>query len=37
MLAQRGEVPPDVAREAAQRYRLLDVTAGTSGNAGGES
>ena len=28
---------PSVAREAAERYRLLDVTAGTSGNAGGES
>jgi pyruvate dehydrogenase E1 component len=37
LLANRGEVSEDVAREAAQRYRLLDVTAGTSGNAGGES
>jgi pyruvate dehydrogenase E1 component len=37
MLAQRGEVDASMAREAAQRYRLLDVTAGTSGNAGGES
>jgi pyruvate dehydrogenase E1 component len=37
MLAQRGEVDPSLAREAAERYRLLDVTAGTSGNAGGES
>ena len=37
MLAARGEVSADVAREAAARYRLLDVTAGTSGNAGGES
>jgi pyruvate dehydrogenase E1 component len=37
LLAQRGEVPADLAREAAARYRLLDVTAGTSGNAGGES
>ena len=37
MLAERGEVDGDVAREAASRYRLLDVTAGTSGNAGGES
>ena len=26
-----------LAREAAARYRLLDVTAGTSGNAGGDS
>ncbi len=37
MLAKRGEIDPSVAREAAERYRLLDVTAGTSGNAGGES
>jgi pyruvate dehydrogenase E1 component len=37
MLAKRGEVDPSLAREAAERYRLLDVTAGTSGNAGGES
>jgi hypothetical protein len=26
-----------VAQEAAKKYRLLDVTAGASGNAGGES
>jgi pyruvate dehydrogenase complex dehydrogenase (E1) component len=26
-----------MGREAAERYRLLDVTAGTTGNAGGES
>jgi pyruvate dehydrogenase E1 component len=37
MLAERGEVPAEVPQEAAKRYRLLDVTAGTSGNAGGES
>ena len=37
MLAERGEIDGEVAREAAARYRLLDVTAGTSGNAGGES
>jgi len=37
MLAKRGEIDPSVPREAAERYRLLDVTAGTSGNAGGES
>jgi pyruvate dehydrogenase E1 component len=37
MLAKRGEIDASVAREAAERYRLLDVTAGTSGNAGGES
>jgi pyruvate dehydrogenase E1 component len=37
MLAKRGEIDASVAREAAERYKLLDVTAGTSGNAGGES
>src|SRR6476620_12641219 len=37
MLVQRGEAEGGVAREAASRYRLLDVTAGTSGNAGGDS
>jgi pyruvate dehydrogenase E1 component len=37
MLAARDEVVPDLARQAAERYRLLDVTAGTSGNTGGES
>ena len=37
MLAKRGELDASVAREAAQRYRLLDVAAGTSGSAGGES
>ena len=37
LLADRGEIDASKAREAAERYRLLDVTAGTSGNAGGES
>ena len=37
MLARRGEVPADYAAKAAEKYRLHDVTAGTSGNAGGES
>ena len=37
MLAERGEIDPSVAREAAEHYRLHDVTAGTTGNAGGES
>jgi pyruvate dehydrogenase E1 component len=37
MLAERGEIDANRAREAAERYRLLDVTAGTSGNAGGDS
>lgn len=37
MLARRGEIDASVAREAAERYRLLDITAGTSGNAGGDA
>jgi pyruvate dehydrogenase E1 component len=37
VLADRGEVDPSVPREAAQRYRLDDVTAGTSGTAGGDA
>jgi len=37
MLAKRGEIDSSVAREAAEKYRLLDITAGTSGNPGGES
>ena len=36
-LAKRGEVPAEYAASAATKYRLDDVTAGTSGNAGGES
>ena len=36
-LARRGEVAPDAPAQAIERYRLYDVTAGTSGNAGGES
>jgi pyruvate dehydrogenase E1 component len=36
-LAGRGEVDPSVPRDAATKYRLLDVTAGTSGNAGGDA
>ena len=37
MLAARGEVDPAWPGQAAEKYRLLDVTAGSSGNAGGES
>jgi pyruvate dehydrogenase E1 component len=37
MLARRGDIDASVAQEAAKKYRLLDVTAGTTGNAGGES
>jgi pyruvate dehydrogenase E1 component len=36
-LAARGEVDVALARDAAEKYRLLDVTAGTSGNAGGDA
>jgi pyruvate dehydrogenase E1 component len=36
-LARRGDVAPDAAAQAIQRYRLHDVAAGTSGAAGGES
>ena len=36
-LARRGEVDPSVVQQAIDRYRLHDVTAGTSGSAGGES
>jgi pyruvate dehydrogenase E1 component len=37
LLARRGEVQMDAPAEAIQRYRLLDVTAGTTGTAGGDS
>lgn len=37
MLADRGWVAEDVPGKAAEKYRLLDVTAGTSGNAGGDA
>jgi pyruvate dehydrogenase E1 component len=37
LLARRGEVPPDAPAQAIARYRLLDVSAGTSGIAGGDS
>ncbi|ROS30977.1 pyruvate dehydrogenase (acetyl-transferring), homodimeric type [Cellulomonas sp. PhB150] len=36
-LARSGAVAPEVPAQAIERYRLHDVTAGTSGNAGGES
>jgi pyruvate dehydrogenase E1 component len=36
-LARRGEVDPSAIAQAIEKYRLLDVTAGTTGNAGGES
>ncbi|MEP7763606.1 pyruvate dehydrogenase (acetyl-transferring), homodimeric type [Sanguibacter sp. 25GB23B1] len=36
-LARRGEVPADAPARAIEKYRLHDVKAGTSGNAGGDS
>ncbi len=36
-LVARGEIDPSVPRQAIDKYRLLDVTAGTSGSAGGEA
>ncbi|PLC12573.1 alpha-ketoglutarate dehydrogenase [Kocuria flava] len=37
MLAKRGEVDWRAPGEAIEKYRLNDVTAGTSGNAGGDA
>lgn len=37
MLAARGQVPADAPAKAYELYRLDDVTAGTSGNAGGDA
>lgn len=36
-LASRGDVAAHIPQEAIDKYRLLDVTAGTSGNAGGDA
>ena len=36
-LAREGSVASDAAAQAIERYRLYDVTAGTSGSAGGDS
>jgi pyruvate dehydrogenase E1 component len=36
-LARRGQVDPSAVPQAIEKYRLHDVTAGTSGSAGGES
>ena len=36
-LAAEGRVDPSAPAQAIERYRLLDVTAGTTGSAGGES
>lgn len=37
LLADQGAVDHDAARQAIERYRLHDVSAGSSGTAGGES
>ncbi|MBF0721321.1 pyruvate dehydrogenase (acetyl-transferring), homodimeric type [Sanguibacter inulinus] len=36
-LAKRGEVPAEAAAQAIEKYKLHDVNAGTSGNAGGDA
>ncbi len=36
-LAAAGQVDVSAPKEAAERYQLLDVNAGTTGNAGGDS
>ena len=36
-LAAQGSIDPSLPRQAAEKYRLLDVNAGTTGGAGGES
>jgi pyruvate dehydrogenase E1 component len=36
-LAGRGEVAPDAPAQAIERYRLHDVTAGTTGSSGGDA
>jgi pyruvate dehydrogenase E1 component len=36
-LAQQGAVDRSLVAQAIEKYRQFDVTAGTSGNAGGES
>ena len=37
MLVERGEVPEDWPVKAAEKYDLLNVNAGASGNAGGDA
>jgi pyruvate dehydrogenase E1 component len=37
LLARRAEVPAEAPAQAIERYRLLDVNAGTTGTAGGDS
>ncbi|MBC9956951.1 pyruvate dehydrogenase (acetyl-transferring), homodimeric type [Yimella sp. cx-51] len=37
MLVERGELDASYPKKAAEKYNLLDVRAGTSGNAGGDA
>ena len=37
LLARRGEVPAQAPAEAIEKYRLDDVTAGTTGSTGGDA
>ncbi len=37
VLAERGEVDDELAKKAADKYKLLDVTAGESGAVGGDA
>ncbi len=37
VLAERGEVDEELAKKAADKYKLLDVTAGESGAVGGDA
>jgi pyruvate dehydrogenase E1 component len=37
VLGKRGEVDPSLALRAAEKYQLLDVRAGASGNTGGDA
>jgi pyruvate dehydrogenase E1 component len=36
-LARRGELSPEIARDAVDKYQLLDVTAAPRGETGGET
>jgi pyruvate dehydrogenase E1 component len=37
LLAGRGQVPAEAVGQAIEKYRLHDVTAGTTGNSGGDA
>ncbi|MBO9703917.1 MAG: pyruvate dehydrogenase (acetyl-transferring), homodimeric type, partial [Arthrobacter sp.] len=37
MLARQGKVDPQAPAQAIEKYSLLDVTAGTTGGAGGDA